>query len=163
MAGAGPGRTPPPYVTQTIIKNRGRPSWDFVLHPPEAGKRLSLLSAHGPYRGHQGPKTLRFRRKYFLVKPQRKIKSNVFFSIFGGVRIFLLVGARNFSKCRDPLKTSKSRISPKTRLKPPHVVRVRKLRKANAVLMSRKIPENTPVAPSYGRNDHCALAPGREA
>ena len=34
----------------------------------------------------------------------------------------------------------------------PNVVRVANMRKANAVPISQNIPENSPVAPSYGRN-----------
>ena len=34
---------------------------------------------------------------------------------------------------------------------PLEVARVRKLRNANALLMSQKFPENSPVAPSYGQ------------
>ena len=51
-----------------LIKNRGRPG---------------LFSAHGPYRGHQGPKSLRFRNR--LIGTATKIR-NQHFWIFWGVR-----------------------------------------------------------------------------
>ena len=38
-------------------------------------------------------------------------------------------------------------------MKPPNVIRVRKLRNANAVLMSQNIPQNSLVAPSYGQKE----------
>ena len=44
-------------------------------------------------------------------------------------------------------------MSQKPRVKPPNIVRVRKLRHVNVALMSQKNPENSPVAPSYGLND----------
>ena len=51
-----------------------------------------------------------------------------------------------------PLKISKSRISRQTRVEPPNLVKVRKLRNATAVQVSQKLPENSPVAPGYGQN-----------
>ena len=51
-----------------------------------------------------------------------------------------------------PLQKPVNREFLKTRVEPPNVVRVRKLRNANAVPMSQNIPENSLVAPSCGRN-----------
>ena len=68
---------------------------------------LSLFSAHGPYRGRQGPKTKKKRSVFdenSFLKPQLKMKFSTCSSIFW-VEFFLSVGARNFSKCPDPSKT----------------------------------------------------------
>ena len=49
--------------------------------PPEARKRLSVFSAHGSCRGHQGPNT----KKSHFLKPQRKKISNFFWVCFFSV------------------------------------------------------------------------------
>ena len=79
-------------------------------------------------------------------------KINTFFD-FWGVRIFFCrLGPRISPSARTPPKPSKSRFSRKSRVTSPNVVIARELRNATAVPMSQTIPENSPVAPSYGQN-----------
>ena len=104
---------------------------------------------------HQGPKKKKncfvFDKSIFL-KPRRKIKLSTFCSICFRSKNFCSLGPGISQSARTPPKPSKSRTYRKTRVKPPNVVRIRKLRNANAVQMSQKNPGNSPVAPSYGQN-----------
>ena len=74
-----------------------------------------------------------------------KIQFWVFLARFGP-----RTGPQNFPKSPRPPQTSKSRISRKTWVEPPNVVKLRKLRNATAVQLSLNFPGNFPVAPSYG-------------
>ena len=72
----------------------------------------------------------------------------MFFDFFGFNFFFCLLRSGISLSAQTPPKTSKSRFYRKTWGKPPNVVRLRKLRNANAVPMSQKIPKTRrrPVA-----------------
>ena len=108
---------PPPCVprevgTQTgrypkgiLIKNRGRPSWDFVRPSPRPSSAL-LTSGPPPPPQRQGPKMKKNRSVFdentFFETATKSKNFNFFFHFWGS--IFWSVGARKFSECPDPSK-----------------------------------------------------------
>ena len=60
-------------------------------------------------------------------------------------------GAAKFLCPPDPLNPVNHELRPQE-AEPSEVAGIRRLRKSLTLLMSQKIPENSPVAPSYGRN-----------
>ena len=78
------------------------------------------------------------------MKLQQKT-SSTFFDFLGSN--FFVGWAWNFSKCPNPPKPSKSRLSRKTRVKPPNVVRVRKLRSPNEQKTPRKLTAGAELRP----------------
>ena len=120
---------------------------------PENGLVFSVRTAPiGGTRGQRRKKNHSVFDENTFFETATKNKIFGFFSIFWGSKFFCRLGPGISLSAQTPPKTSKSRFSRKTRVKPPNVVRVRKLRNANAVPMSQNTPEKSPLAPSYGQN-----------
>ena len=76
-----------------------------------------------------------------------------------GLIFFPRLGSGISLSAQTPPKTSRSRFCRKTRVKPPNVVRARKLRNTNTVPVRQNNTKKSLVAPSYGQNLFCWLGP----
>ena len=105
----------------------------------------------GGARGRRRKQIVLFLTKTYFLKLKRKKKISTFFRFYGS-NFFCRMGLGISLSAQTAPKSSKSRFSQKNRVKPPNVVKVRKLRNANAVPMSQNIAKKSLVAPSYGQN-----------
>ena len=136
------------FVSWVPNQQNRSPTDKTVPSPPKNGHISGPRVTWDPKQGSLGPHIACDQIWWAGVAPRPAPKTGKLHFWAFLARVGPQTGSRNYPP--RPPKTSKSRVSRKTRVEPPNVVRLRKLRTATAVQLSQKLPENSPVAPSYG-------------
>ena len=78
-------------LTLTLIKNKGRPSWDFVMPPPEGLKTAKFFQCAQPLQGaprvENGKHITPFSTNTFKPR-EKKLNKTLFFLFLGVPKVF---------------------------------------------------------------------------